>query len=150
MSGPTGVCVRLSSRSCMPGSCLFPPLLSSLVCTAAETDQLRVMQHPLLQQHNVVLHNNEAMSQCCHRERQDQGISLNLRPLDKAALREARVPYVPETPHTEAGTNQGVSKQLLGVMPTRSRFAWSRGQTCSSVLSARGCLGVCPRLVFHV
>lgn len=108
MSGPTGVCVRLSSRSCMPGSCLFPPLLSSLVCTAAETDQLRVMQHPLLQQHNVVLHNNEAMSQCCHREQQDQGISLNFRPLDKAALREARAPYVPETPHTEAGTNRGL------------------------------------------
>ncbi|KAM9280688.1 vitellogenin-2-like [Cariama cristata] len=51
--------------------------------------------------------NNYVMCQCCCREQQDQGISLNLTPLEKAALRESRTHYVPDAPHAEASVNPG-------------------------------------------
>lgn len=34
------------------------------------------------------------------------GNSLNFTPLDKAALRESRIHYVPDAPRAEAGVNQ--------------------------------------------
>lgn len=98
MSGPMG---DTGWVAVVPG--LFPPVLSSLVlgpcAPGAGTDPLCVMQPPLQQQRSRGALNNYLMGQCCRRERQDQGISLNLVPLDKAALRESRTCYVPDAPH---------------------------------------------------
>lgn len=81
---------------------LFPPVLSSLVHPGQEL----IPSVWCSSDAATVLCNNYLMCWCCWREQQDKGISLNLMPLDKAALRGSGTRYVPRAPHAEASGNQ--------------------------------------------